>query len=300
MTSDSFTHVLSMSSSRNMFACSSTFLCNLLLCNTIVQLLQNAQGVCSRAIVDFGPPFVSAIRPIMYIIIYNNMNILDCDKQQKLFFYIDVTNSNFFDNFCPLIVIIQMLVAAFNPSATSGTKISALLFPDISRSINPSPIFDMDTLCFDAVQGPGGSLRSLLIDYGVCLDNGRDYDSTLFPSSCGESMSAVKGLREIHRIASGTRNSTEGAILMITDGIIVDDAAERTRVLSDLNSVEIRTLIAAGIGDADVANLRLYTSSDNILVGTDPVQLGIDIVNKMEERGIICRSYGNLSCFKLY
>ena len=224
----------------------------------------------------------------------------NCDKQQKLFFYIDVTNSNTFENFCPLIVVMQMLVAAFNPSATSGTKISALLFPDNQTLRGPSPVFDMDTLCFYAVQGPGRSLSSLMINFGICLDNGRDYDSTLFPSSCGEGTSAVQGLMEIHRIASGTRNPTEGAILMITDGIIVDNATERTGILTALNSIGISTLIAAGIDEADVANLRLYTSSDNILVGTDPVQLGIDIVNKMEERGIICRSYGNLTCFMLY
>ena len=223
-----------------------------------------------------------------------------CDKQQKLFFYIDVTASNTYENFCPLIIVMQMLVAAFNPSATSETKIGALLFPDILKSRDPSPVFDMDTLCFDAVQGLGRSLSSLLIDFGGCLDNGRTgYDSILFPSSCGEGTSAVKGLREIHRLASGTRNFTEGAILMITDGIIMDDAAERSRVLSDLNSTGISTLIAAGINEADEANLRLYTSDDNILVGTDPEQLGIDIVNKMQERGIICRDYGNLPCFKL-
>ena len=222
-----------------------------------------------------------------------------CDKQQKLFFYIDVTASNIYENFCPLIIVMQMLVAAFNPSATSETKIGALLFPDILKSRDPSPVFDMDTLCFDAVQGLGRSLSSLMIDFGECLDNLRRYDSTLFPSLCGESTSAVKGLREIHRIASDTRNSTEGAILMITDGIIMDDAAERSRVLSDLKSIGISTLIAAGINEADEENLRFYTSADNILVGDEPVQLGIDIVNKMQERSIICRDYGNLSSFKL-
>jgi hypothetical protein len=220
-----------------------------------------------------------------------------CDKQQKLFFYIDATASNIFENFCPLIVVMQMLVAAFNPSANSGTKISALLFPDILRLRDPSPVFDIDTPCFDAVQGPTGSLSSLLIDFGKCLDSGRNYDSAAFPSSCGEGTSAVKGLREIHRIASSSaRSSTEGAIVMLTDGIIFDDASERSRVLSDLNSTGISTLIAAGINEADRENLRFYTSNDNILVGTDPVQLGIDIVNKMEERGIVCQDHGNLSC----
>ena len=239
----------------------------------------------------------------MYIIVLSLLIILEhenCDKHQKLFFYIDVTNSNTFKNFCALIVVMQMLVAAFNPSSTSGTQIASLLFSDNTNNKAPSPVFDMNTPCFDAVQGSGRSLSSLMIDFGVCLDSGRHYDSTLFPSSCGEDTSAGQGLMEIHRIASGTRNSTEGAILMITDGIIMDDAVERTGILTALNSIGISTLIAAGIGEADVANLRLYTSSDNILIGTDPVQLGIDIVNKMEERGIICRSYGNLFCFKLY
>ena len=197
-------------------------------------------------------------------------------------------------------VVIQMLVAAFNPSMTSGTQIASLLFSDNVKHKAPSPVFDMDTPCFTAVQGSDKSLKSLMIDFGVCLDNGRTgYDSVTFPSSCGEGTSAVKGLEEIYNIASRTRSSTEGAVLMLTDGIIIDDASERTKALNNLKSAGISTLIAAGIGEADVENLKLYTSSDNILVGSEPVQLGIDIVNKMQERGIVCKDHGNLSCFKL-
>ena len=216
-----------------------------------------------------------------------------CDKQQKLFFYIDATASNTYENFCPLMVVLQMLVAAFNPSATSGTQIGSLLFSDNVKNKAPSPVFDMDTPCFTAVQGPDKSLKSLMIDFGVCLDNSRSYDSMTFPSSCGEGTSAVRGLKEIYNIASSKSSSTESAVLMLTDGVIQDDAAERTKVLSNLKSAGIRTLIAAGIGEADVENLKLYTSSDNILVGSEPVPLGIDIVNKMQERGIVCKDHGN-------
>ena len=194
-------------------------------------------------------------------------------------------------------VVMQMLVAAFNPSSTSGTQIASLLFSDNANNKDPSPVFDMNTPCFDAVQGSDRSLSSLMIDFGACLDSGRNYDSTLFPSSCGEGTSAVKGLQEILHLAStSTRSSVEGAIVMLTDGIIMDDALKRTEVLNSLKSAGIGTLIAAGIDGADEANLRLYTSSDNILVGDDPVQLGIDIVNKMQERGIVCQDHGNLSC----
>ena len=221
---------------------------------------------------------------------------MTCDKQQRLFLYIDATGSIIYENFCPLMVVMQMLVAASNPSATSGTKIDALLFPDNAKNKAPSPVFDMGTSCFNAVQGPwpDKSLSSLMIDFGVCIDKGRSgYDSTVFPSLCGEGTSAVKGLREIYNISSSTMSSTESAVLMLTDGIIQDDAAERTKVLSDLKSAGINTLIAAGFNEADMENLKLYTSSDNILVGNDPVQLGIDIVNKLQERGIVCKYHGN-------
>ena len=193
-------------------------------------------------------------------------------------------------------VVMQMLVAAFNPSSTSGTKVASVLFSDNVKDKPPSHIFDMDTPCFDAVQGSGRSLSSLMIDFGICLDNGRTgYDSTLFPPSCGEGTSAVKGLQEIYRLASNGKSSVESAILMLTDGVIQDDASERTKVLSDLKSAGIRTIIAAGINEADEENLRLYTSNDNILVSKNAVQLGIDIVNKMQERGIVCKDHGNLS-----
>ena len=217
-----------------------------------------------------------------------------CNKQQKLFFYIDATTSNVYEQFCPLMIVVQMLVAAFNSSSTSGTQITSLLFSDNAKNKTPSYVFDMSTSCSDAVQ----KLSSLMIDFGACLDNNRIYNSTLFPSSCGEGTSAVKGLQKIHHLAS--TSTSEGAIVMLTDGIITDNASERSKVLSDLKLAGISTLIVArishGTSKADEADLRLYTSSDNILDGDKPVQLGIDIVNKMQERGIICKDHGNLSC----
>lgn len=225
-----------------------------------------------------------------------------CNKNQTLYFYIDTTDSNKFENFCPLVIVMQMLVAAFDPSATSGTKIGALLFSDNAKDKAPSTVFDMGTSCFTAVQGPEKSLLSLINEFGICLDKGRDYDSTMFPSLCGEGTSAVRGLEKIYELASSTRNSTaESAVLMVTDGTIMDNAAERTKVLDNLKSAGIKTLIAAGIGDADVENLKLYTSDDNILVATvdqnnpgqAPVDLGIAIVDQMANKSILCQDHGN-------
>ena len=185
----------------------------------------------------------------------------------------------------------QMLVAAFNPSATSETQIGALLFSDIIKGTGPSPVFSPGTPCFDAVQGQGNSLLSLMLDFGECLDRNHNYDSVVFPSLCGEGKSAVPGLRQIYDSVSTTRSST-AAVLMLTDGMIQDNATERTRVLSDLRFAGINTLIAAGIGEADIENLMLYTSSDNILIQNDPVDLGVDIVNHMAVKGILCQEHG--------
>ena len=221
-----------------------------------------------------------------------------CDKQQTLYFYVDATDSNTFENFCPLIVVMQMLVAAFNPSATSGTKINALLFPDIPASKDPSPVFDTSATCLEAIQGQNGGLNLLLSEYGVCLDNDRDYDSAAFPSSCGEGTSAVKGLEEIYNVASSGSSSAESALLMLTDGVIEDDSKSLTTVLQNLNSVGVRTRIAAGINDgtsmADRENLQSYTSDDNIVIEDDPIKLGVAIVRKLEEREIICKDHGKV------
>ena len=218
-----------------------------------------------------------------------------CDKLQTLYFYIDATASNTFENFCPLIVTLQMLVAAFNPSANSTTHIGALLFSDTVRRTGPSPVFSIGTPCFDAVQGQDYSLLSLILNFEECLDRNRNYDSMTFPSLCGEITSAVPGLREIYNTASTTRNSI-ATVLMLTDGIIQDNATERTRVLSDLRyRTEFNTLIAAGIGHADIENLKLYTSADNVLIQNDSVDLGIDVVNQMAVKGILCQEHGILA-----
>ena len=221
-----------------------------------------------------------------------------CDKNQTLYFYVDVTDSNTFENFCPLIVVMQMLVAAFNPSSTSGTKINALLFPDIPRSKDPSPVFDTSATCLEAIQGQNGSLSLLLSEFGVCRDNGGDYFSAAFPSSCGEGTSAVQGLEEIYDIASSGNSSGESALLMFTDGVIEDNSTSLTKVLQNLDSVGVSTLIAAGINDgtsmADRENLQSYTSDDNIVIEDDPIKLGVAIVRKLEQREIICKDHGKV------
>ena len=215
----------------------------------------------------------------------------DCDQPQNIFFFIDATDSNKFENFCPLIIVLQMMVAAFSPSPSSGIQIGSLLFSDNAKHRGPSPVFETDTSCLNAVQGEDGSLLSLMHEFGICLDEHRKYDSTKFPSMCGEGTSAVPGLERIRDIAL-TKSAHKSTVLMITDGIIEDGKEERTTVLSDLESAGV-TIIEAGYGDADLSTMKLYADRDNIMIDDDPVELGKAIVNKLKVKGVLCDKYGN-------
>ena len=184
-----------------------------------------------------------------------------------------------------------MMVAAFSPSPTSGTQIGTSLFSDNAKHRGPSPVFDMDTSCLNAVQGEDNSLLSLILEFGVCLDQHRQYDSTKFPSMCGEGTSAVPGLERIRDFVS-TKSTRQSTVLMVTDGIIEDEKEARTEVLRDLESAGV-TIIEAGYGDADLQTMKLYADPDNIMIDNDPVELGKAIVNKLKAKGILCDKYGN-------
>ena len=215
----------------------------------------------------------------------------DCGQPQNLFFFIDATTSNTFENFCPLIIVLQMMVAAFSPSPSSGIQIRSLLFSDNAKKQGPSRVFETDASCFNAVQGEDHSLLSLMEEFGICIDKNRKYNSKKFPSMCGEGTSAVWGLKEIREIVR-TKSVHKSTVLMITDGIIEDDKEERTTVLSELKSAGV-TIIEAGYGDADLSTMKLYTDRDNIMIDDDPVELGKAIVNKLKVKGILCDKYGN-------
>lgn len=212
--------------------------------------------------------------------------VLDrCDKEQDLHFLIDATASNNF--FCQMVVVIQMLVAAFNPSSSSGTKISAVLFGDGHRA-GPSNVFTSNMDCYQVVNE---RLVSLITEFGECLDNRRSYTSLEFPSLCGQLTSAVSGLNVTANQIEANKGRNN-ALVMLTDGTIYDDANERNAVLERLEST---TIIVGGIGGgingASRENMKLY--SDHVTVQRNPVDLGIDIVGLLNATGVLCPDHGN-------
>ena len=134
-----------------------------------------------------------------------------------------------------------------------------------------------------------------MLEFGKCLDEHRNYNSTKYPSMCGEGTAAVPGLREIYNIISTKRSSTETVVVMLTDGIILDDSEEREEVLKDFEKAGI-IIIEAGIGDANLETMELY--SNITMIKDKPVELGIAIVDKLANKSVLCQEEGNL--FKLH
>ena len=224
--------------------------------------------------------------PVLTVNLSLSIALDRCDKEQDLYFLIDATASNNF--FCEVVVVIQMLVAAFNPSSSSGTKISAVLFGAGDRA-GPSDVFDSSMECYQVVNE---RLASLITEFGECLENNRNYISLEFPSLCGQLTSAVSGLNvTANNVQDSGRNN---ALVMLTDGTINDDESERIAVLKKLENT---TIIvggikgAGGISGASRENLNLY--SDYLSIEADPVDLGINIVGLLNATGILCPDHGN-------
>ena len=177
--------------------------------------------------------------------------------------------------------LIQLLVAAFNPSASGPTKTYGYLFP------NGDDIWSSTDSCTSTVEG---KLTSL-------MEERRDKcsTSTVFPDICGDSTLAVPGLDVIQNVASMT--TTPEAVLMITDGNIQDPDTEVETVVTNLKNAGVSTIIAAGLGQVDQNNLERYVlpagMSANAVVRSSIGDLGIAIVERLEASGILCPDHGN-------
>ena len=126
-----------------------------------------------------------------------------------------------------------------------------------------------------------------------------DKSSITYTSLCGTDTTAVAGLDKIHSLIPQPA-ITDSAVVILTDGVIDDPPNERIRALNNLldSNVRVQSIIAGGIIDsgATEANLRLYNrnnfANDGVVLAEDAVSLGIGIVRKMKEVGLICSEQG--------
>ena len=193
-------------------------------------------------------------------------------------------------------IVVQMLTAAFNPTGrSSGTRVSTVLFPN--GDIDASVVFGISDNCNDIVNN---KIRSLQQDFQKCRSGGYSY-VPFYPSFCGESTSAVSGLDVIYNLIPNPPK-TKSAVVILTDGIIIDDPTERDTALNRLTNRDVQAILAAGVKSsgklgASVDNLKLYTINNNeadAILRENVIDVGIGIIGRMAERGIICPNHGNI------
>ena len=216
-----------------------------------------------------------------------------CSIDQNIYFLLDGTKGN--NEFCSMAIIIQLLVAAFNPTASlSGTRVSTVLFPN-GQSLNASVVFGTRDTCDSIVNN---KIKVLQQEFQKCRSSSRNYNP-LFPSFCGDGTSAVDGLKTIHDLIPSPP-TTKSAVVILTDGQIIDDATERSNILAKLGERGVQSVLAAAVKgagslSATVDNLRLYTlqnrEADAILRDT-VIDVGVGIVARMNKTGIICPDHG--------
>ena len=197
-----------------------------------------------------------------------------------------------------MVIVIQMLVAAFNPGAsTSGTKISTVLLSD-GVKYNASVVLGTGSSCTNSAN----KLIELQQEFQECRNDMNNYDKKPYASLCGASTSAVDGLKTIHDLIPNPA-MTNSAVVILTDGMIIDKDEDRINIFNSLKepSLRVKSVTAAGVEgagslSASVDNLKLYTlnqeQEDTVLTKT-AVDVGIGIVRRMNKTGFICPDLGN-------
>ena len=218
-----------------------------------------------------------------------------CNINQNLFFLFDGSSAN--TQFCPMAIVIHMLVAAFNPmSSTSGTKLSTVLFH--KSDTPPSVVFDLKDSC-SVIQG---SLKKLQQDYQHCYVKfpGEGNYVNNYPSICGGFSLAVDGLEKIHDLIPANQPGRANVLVIMTDGVLNDDDNERKTVLDQLKTKGVSSILVSAVSSSDAipatqASLIKYTISDNkddVIIRDEVIDVGIDIVQRMNATQVICKELG--------
>ena len=209
-----------------------------------------------------------------------------CEKEQNIYFLVDATASNGFNQFCQILITVDLLVAAFNPTLSGTTKVFGHLFPNGQLIWNPA------TTCVGIVKE---RLPLLMNEFG----KRNCHSSTVFPGICGGQTVAVPGLRVIAGEVGKT--DVEQAVVILTDGNLEDDASTVPPIIQSLEKEGVIASIIAGFQaradqPIDINILKRYTigGDANAIVEEDPIDLGIAVVNRLNAEGVLCNQHGKV------
>ena len=226
-----------------------------------------------------------------------------CEKQQDIYILIDGTASYTQKAFCGQIVVLQMLIAAFNPSsASAGTMFYGVTFPDLARGRGPGGVFSFNDQCSSIVTQ---KLPKLIEEFGDCRIGHRP---TTFTSICGDGTYAIPGLKNIlSQVKKNKDPSRKKAVIILTDGTLSlldaeKEANEPHTTITNLQNEGVGTIVAARFDARSVnpdigppPSLYDYTDKDeNAVAAIDTITLGMRIVERLRLAEIICDDQGTL------
>ena len=175
---------------------------------------------------------------------------------------------------------------------------STVLFSD-GVKYNASVVFDTDSSCTNSAT----KLIELQKEFQECRQYREKYDRQPYASLCGQSSTAVDGLKTIHDLIISNPVTTDNTLVILTDGILRDNEEDRVNIFKSLRDpkLRIRSVIATGIEgasslSASVDNLKLYTfnqDEQDTVLAKNPFDVGLGIVARMAQTGIVCPDFGN-------
>ena len=196
--------------------------------------------------------------------------------------------------------VAQLLVAAFNPSPskTPNTEVSARVFS--RQDMAPLEAFATTDNCNDIVSS---KIPLLMEQYRRCKSGTQQS-----PPFCGDETYAIKGLDQISTYSETVTGQPE-ALIILTGGIISTKATDsedpelgRIRLenaIEKLDNSGVTIRIAAQSDDEyDPGLLKYVSRGENALDNSNPIDLGVEIVNRLRAEGIICNDHGkNLDAY---
>lgn len=191
-------------------------------------------------------------------------------------------------------IVTQLLTAVFDPSTSNsmGTKLYATVFSRHDLAL--LNIFNITDNCLDIVTN---KIPSIIEQFKKCMAV-----SSLSPPYCGNQTNAIKALEEVAALAKNIVDKRK-ALILLTSGPISTNYGDKEdplfgemrlkEALARVNESGVTIRIAAQSDDVHDPSLEPYASrTENVLDDSDPVQLGIEIVERLVAEGVLCSEQG--------
>ena len=227
-------------------------------------------------------------------------------SNQDIYFLIDTTLSNNRLAFCQTHYGVELMITAINPGGDlSDTRMGSILYPNNPRNDTPVAynFFDIGTDCSEIINDKYDKLVDAFYNQEFVDNPYQDYVR-------GEVTHPVETITKLieqikQSIADGEPMERRRTVVVLTDGNNDGELDELRQAVSELVTVAPDVMIIAAGNDDAFRNeailqdrfkeeLKVIANGvmDNVVIGHDPLNLIIGLVEKMQNVGAICLKEG--------